>query len=124
MVSPILVLIFQKVTKQRRQSIRRSLGQDPVRSKLKRPVTRFYLFGYGIGVIVVGITASINVDYYVTPRHCFLKLAPFLGAVVVPSAVLLSLMLGFALSAYCVLSTAPSHVTEQIEVSIPKEGIH
>jgi hypothetical protein len=69
-----------------------------------------------VGLIVVAITASINVDYYTTSRHCFLKVAPFLGTVVVPAAVLLSLMLGFALSAYCVLSTAPSHVTEQIEV--------
>jgi hypothetical protein len=37
-------------------------------------VTRFYLFGYGVGLIIVVITASINVDYYTTPRHCFLKL--------------------------------------------------
>jgi len=70
----------------------------------------------GSGPDTDAITASINVEYYTTSRHCFLKLAPFLGTVVVPAAVLLSLMLGFALSAYCVLSTAPSHVTEQIEV--------
>jgi hypothetical protein len=75
------------------------------------------LFGYGVALIVVIITASINVDYYVTPRHCFLKLAPFLGSVVVPAAILLSLFIGFALSSYCVITTAPSHITEQVSVS-------
>ena len=112
-------VVYQKVTKQRRQTIHRAtVGQDTVRNKLKRPVTRFYLFGYGVALIVVIITASINVDYYVTQRHCFMKLPPFLGSVIIIAAVLLSLFIGFALSSYCVVSTAPSHVTEQIEIDV------
>jgi hypothetical protein len=85
-------------------------------------IQRFYLFGYGIGLIIVSVTASINLEYYTTSKHCFLKLAPFLGSVVLPAAVLLSLILGFALSAYCVLSTAPSHVTEQMDVDLFRSG--
>lgn len=80
------------------------------------------MFGYGIGLIIVATTASINLEYYTTSKHCFLKLAPFLGSVVLPAAVLLSLILGFALSAYCVLSTAPSHVTEQMDVDLFRSG--
>jgi len=85
-------------------------------------VARFYTLGYGVGLVIITITASINLDYYTTSRHCFLKLGPFLGSVVLPAAVLLSLILGFAFSAYCVLLTAPSHVTEQMDVDLFRTG--
>ena len=109
-------VIYQKVTKQHRQTVRRVVGQQVGRSSLKRPIIRYYIFGYGVALIVLILTASINVNFYASQRHCFMKLAPFLGSVIVPAAVLLSLFIGFALSSYCVISTAPSHITEQIEI--------
>lgn len=109
-------VIYQKVTKQHRQTVRRVVGQQVGRGHLKRPIIRYYIFGYGVALIVLILTASINVNFYASQRHCFMKLAPFLGSVIVPAAVLLSLFIGFALSSYCVISTAPSHITEQIEI--------
>ena len=109
-------VIYQKVTKQHRQTVRRVVGEQAGRSNFKRPIIRYYIFGYGVALIVLVLTASINVNFYASQRHCFMKLAPFLGSVIVPAAVLLSLFIGFALSSYCVISTAPSHITEQIEI--------
>ena len=95
--------------------------QPPARQqevKVKKPVARFYMFGYGVSLIVVAVSGAVDMHYYTTKSHCFLKFAPFVGAAVVPSAVASALTLGFALTAYCVLCTAPSHVTEQIEFDV------
>ena len=94
-----------------------SAQPQPPEAKMKRPITRFYLFGYGVSLMVVAVSAAIDVQNYATGRgdYCFLKFAPFLGALVVPASLAVALILGFSLASFCILYSAPSHVTEQIE---------
>lgn len=92
------------------QQIRRN------QQKTKKPLTKFYLVGWGISLVICFITVAINVNNYGTNNHCFMNMNPFLGALIVPGAICTALLLGFGLSAWVVASSSPSHITEQIEV--------
>ena len=57
------------------------------------------------------LTAAFNPDNYglsfsETESFCFMRMAPFLGALAVPTAVLTALLLGFGLSAWCAAGAA------------------
>ena len=98
--------------------------QEPPQSPKQRarPVSRLYLIGYGVGAAVCAICAAVSVDNYGTPTHCFMHLVPFLAGVVVPLAVLSALIVGFSLSAWCLVATSPSHIAEQLEVDALPDG--
>ena len=66
--------------------------------KLKRPIARFYLFGYGVSLMLVAVSGAIDVRNYTTSSQCFLKMAPFLGALVVPASLVCLLLIGKILS--------------------------
>ena len=87
-----------------------------------RPVSRLYLVGYGVGAAVCAVCAAVSVDNYGSPTHCFMHLVPFLAGVVVPLAVLSALIVGFSLSAWCLVATSPSHIAEQLEGDALTDG--
>ena len=62
-----------------------------------KPALRFYLIGWGVPVIVVGIAGAIHLEQYYSPVICFLAWTPALGAVGLPSAILILLILTFHL---------------------------
>ena len=78
---------------------------------------RFYLLAYGLPSFIVAITAASNVNNYTSSTFCFISaeksIAPFVGGFIVPLAFISTVMIGFALSVMCVLTTSPYRVKER-----------
>ncbi|XP_008207525.2 adhesion G protein-coupled receptor A3 isoform X1 [Nasonia vitripennis] len=61
------------------------LHEEPIR----KPLLGLYLVGWGIALIICGISGAINMREYAGYSHCFLSSAPSLAALFVPAAILL-----------------------------------
>ena len=92
------------------------------KNKNDRPLSlsscvRFYLFAYGLPILIVAITAASSVNNYTSSKFCFISaeksVAPFVGGFIVPLAFISTVMIGFALSVMCVLTTSPYRVKER-----------
>ena len=75
----------------------------------------YFIFqGYGLPGAIVAVTVGINFENYgaatTTSSFCLMTTASFVIGVAVPFAVMFSVMIGFYLSAWCLVSTSPSHV--------------
>jgi len=77
---------------------------------VEKPALRFYLMGWGVPLIVVGIAGAIHLEQYGrtagaagAPPLCFLAKTPALGAVGLPAAILVLLVLTFHLLTWCYL---------------------
>lgn len=83
----------------------------------------FYLMGWGAALIICGTCAALDLDNYglmPNTNHCFMALIPFLVAVVLPTAILTSLLFGFGLSAWCLVSSPATVIraTESLETEL------
>lgn len=52
-----------------------------------KPLLGLYLVGWGVGLIICGISAAVN--RYTTPSYCFLPPSSAISAALVPSIILL-----------------------------------
>ncbi|XP_020288378.1 adhesion G protein-coupled receptor A3 isoform X2 [Pseudomyrmex gracilis] len=60
---------------------------------LPKPLLGLYLVGWGIALIICGISGAINLREYAGYAHCFLRTGPALAALFVPSGILLAYLL-------------------------------
>lgn len=60
------------------------VSEQPV----KKSITGLYFIGWGVALIVCGISAAINIRDYASETYCFLKTGPPLSALYIPSAIL------------------------------------
>jgi len=109
-------IIYKKITKPLRVPVRRSnpyiltpeeevhVGTEPDK-KLKKPMARFYLVGWGVPMIICGITGGANIAQYVSADWCFLQTAPALGALLVPAVIIFLILFGFLIATLCVSPT-------------------
>ena len=124
----------QSASAKQQQQQQQQRGGAP--SPSPAPVARLYLLGWGAGAVVTAVCCAVDVTGYgLSPaagppsaradgpfgyeggaggHHCFMRLTPFLAGVALPAAVFTALMVGCALSAWCVDSSPPSHITEQV----------
>lgn len=56
---------------------------------IQRPILGLYLIGWGISLIVCGISGAVNMKEYRARTYCFLHSIPALSALFIPAAVLL-----------------------------------
>ncbi|XP_066141971.1 adhesion G protein-coupled receptor A3 isoform X1 [Euwallacea fornicatus] len=85
-----------------------SILQDddlPSEQPIKKPLMGLYLVGWGVGLIVCGLSAAINVREYGSYSHCFLRTGPALSAVYVPFAILFIFMVVLFLLVRCSISS-------------------
>lgn len=68
-----------------------------------KPMLRFYLVGWGIALILCGISAAVNLHQYAGYHFCFLAWGPSLGAFVAPTAALTLILATFFLLTHCSL---------------------
>lgn len=61
------------------------LREQPIR----KPILGLYLAGWGIALIICGISGSVNLREYAGYTHCFLTSTASLTALFVPAAILL-----------------------------------
>ncbi|XP_076055797.1 remoulade isoform X2 [Oratosquilla oratoria] len=70
-----------------------------------KPMLRFYLVGWGIALIVCGISAAVNLQQYGGYSYCFLAWGPSLGAFYAPTAALVFILFVFFLLTHCLLGS-------------------
>ena len=61
------------------------LREQPIR----KPILGLYLVGWGIGMIICGISGAVNIREYASYSYCFLSSTPTLASLLVPAAILL-----------------------------------
>jgi G protein-coupled receptor 125 len=61
------------------------LHEQPIR----KPLLGLYLVGWGISLIICGISGAINLREYASYSHCFLTTTPSLAALFVPASMLI-----------------------------------
>nr|CAD7401289.1 unnamed protein product [Timema cristinae] len=88
----------------------------PVEQPAKKSLFGLYLVGWGVGLIVCGISGAVNLPDYAGTELCFLPPGPALSAVVVPSAlVLLYLVTMFLLARYSAVDNDGTQATEHVD---------
>ena len=68
----------------------------------KKPMGQFYLIGWGVPMIICGITAGASFSQYsdTAATWCFLSLAPAIGAVLIPLVLISIIQLFFLLAIF------------------------
>ena len=78
---------------------------------LKKPLKFLYIFAYGIPSCIVAVTATIDIDkHYQTKDMCFLNTSSmgiFIGGMVVPLSLIVTVMIGFSMSALFMGASPP-----------------
>ncbi|KAG5319021.1 AGRA3 protein, partial [Pseudoatta argentina] len=64
---------------------------------LPKPLLGLYLVGWGVALIICGISGAINLREYAGYSHCFLTSGPALAALFIPSGILIAYLLIFLL---------------------------
>ena len=78
-----------------------------------KPMLRFYLVGWGIAMILCGISAAVNLHHYAGYSYCFLAWGPSLGAFYAPCVILVAILGVFCLLTHCMLkSVGPGTYSE------------
>ncbi|CAG9766682.1 unnamed protein product [Ceutorhynchus assimilis] len=84
-----------------------SILQDddlPSDQPIKKPVMGLYLVGWGVALIICGLSTAINIKEYASQSHCFLRTGPALSALYVPFAILFLFMIVFFLMVRCAIN--------------------
>lgn len=55
----------------------------------RKPILGIYLVGYGIALIICGISGAVNIREYASYSQCFVKTGPALSAVFVPGVIVI-----------------------------------
>lgn len=86
----------------------------PLDYPIQKPILGLYLVGWGIGLIVCGLSAAININEYASSSHCFLKSGPALSALYIPCAILVIVLVIFFLLIHCAIYNLDSngHLSE------------
>ncbi|XP_076297775.1 remoulade [Lasioglossum baleicum] len=75
------------------------LSDEPI----PKPLLGIYLVGWGIAMIICGISGAINLQEYAGHSYCFLTSGPALAALFLPAAILLVYLIIFHLLIKCAL---------------------
>ncbi|KAL0269452.1 UNVERIFIED_CONTAM: hypothetical protein PYX00_007178 [Menopon gallinae] len=70
---------------------------------IQKPILGLYLVGWGIGLIVCGISGAVNLREYASRNFCFLGSGPALSAVFVPAGMLLAFLFLFYFLTFCAI---------------------
>lgn len=109
--------MYKRITKQSRTTERNmSIPSDdsPKERVGTKPIMGLYLVGYGIAMIVCGISGAVNIHEYASYSFCFFDSRPSLGAIYVPGIILLSFLVIAFVCIKCNMLTADDvgHMSE------------
>ncbi|CAG9835553.1 unnamed protein product [Diabrotica balteata] len=81
---------------------------------IQKPILGLYLVGWGIGLIICGLSAAINMNEYASSSYCFLKSGPALSALYVPCIIFTVFLIIFFLLIRCAIYNldANGHLSE------------
>lgn len=89
---------------------------------VQKPILGLYLVGWGIALIVCGISGAVNMRDYASHSYCFLGSIPALSAIIVPVIILLIFIIVFLLMIRCNLRTTEA-VTQLSEGTQGTENV-
>ncbi|KAF5273055.1 hypothetical protein FQR65_LT04797 [Abscondita terminalis] len=91
----------------------------PSDQPIQKPILGLYLIGWGIALIVCGISGAVNMKDYAAQTHCFLSSTPSLSALVIPVFILLLILSALCLLIRCAIysSDANGHLSEGTQVT-------
>lgn len=75
----------------------------PSDQPIQKPILGLYLVGWGIALIICGISGAVNMKEYAAHSHCFLNSAPSLSALFIPLFILLVFLCIFFLLIRCAI---------------------
>lgn len=79
---------------------------------VQKPILGLYLVGWGISLIVCGISGAVNLKDYAGYAQCFLSTAPALSALFAPSGILLTFLLVLYLLIRCTIRNMNVQLSE------------
>ncbi|CAB3254307.1 unnamed protein product [Arctia plantaginis] len=79
---------------------------------VQKPILGLYLVGWGIALIVCGISGAVNLKDYAGYSQCFLSTAPALSALFVPGGILLIFLLILFLLIRCTIRNMNVQLSE------------
>lgn len=79
---------------------------------VQKPILGLYLVGWGIALIVCGISGAVNLKDYAGYSQCFLSTAPALSALFVPGGILLMFILVLFLLIRCTIRNMNVQLSE------------
>lgn len=84
----------------------------PPEIPVQKPILGLYLVGWGIALIVCGISGAVNLKDYAGYSQCFLSTAPALAALFVPGGILLVFLLVLFLLIRCTIRNMNVQLSE------------
>ncbi|XP_008473897.2 adhesion G protein-coupled receptor A1-like [Diaphorina citri] len=79
-----------------------------------KPILGIYMVGYGISLIICGLSSAVNMRGYAGQAYCFLSPGPALSAIIIPSVILLVFLSVMCLLVRCI---ALSHLDSNAQLS-------
>lgn len=109
--------LYKRMTRLSRANERNlSIPSDdlPKERITKKPIMGLYLAGWGIAMIICGISGAVNIREYASYSFCFFDSGPALGALFVPTAILLTFLFLVFVCIKCNMSSADDigHMSE------------
>lgn len=83
--------MYKRVSRNDRIGMEDELPREEPR--MKKPILGLYLLGYGVGLLICGINSAVNLKEYASYTHCFMDTSSELGALLLPSFILLFFLL-------------------------------
>lgn len=83
--------MYKRVSRNDRIAMEDELPREEPRAK--KPILGLYLVGYGIGLLICGINSAVNLKEYASYTHCFMDSSSELGALFLPTSILLFFLL-------------------------------
>ncbi|XP_077294796.1 remoulade [Arctopsyche grandis] len=80
--------LYKNLSKSQNQPLQSPDDELPPEVPIQKPILGIYLVGWGIALIVCGISGAVNMKDYASHSHCFLSNAPALSAVFVPAVII------------------------------------
>ncbi|XP_016923980.2 adhesion G protein-coupled receptor A3 [Drosophila suzukii] len=106
--------MYKRLTKTTTSGQGQCQGQDmePQRERERKPILGIYLVGWGIALLICGISSAVNLAEYATYDFCFLHSATTLNALLVPAVILVIFCGILALCIYYQLSQQAVNVLQ------------
>ncbi|XP_055842977.1 adhesion G protein-coupled receptor A3 [Episyrphus balteatus] len=111
--------MYKRLSKRNRLPME-DLPKENIGSK---PILGIYLVGWGIGMIICGISGAVNMREYASYSHCFLDNGPSLSAIFVPSVILLLFLAILFICVRCHIRTSLDHNGHFSEITQGTENV-
>lgn len=106
--------MYKRVNKNEASEILTDISLQ-VEQPIQKPILGLYLVGWGVALIVCGISGAVNMKEYASYSYCFLSSPPALSALFIPVVILLLSISVFLLLIRCAIRNTDTQMTQLSE---------